>query len=87
MVIIWITGYIIPKEYIITQRGIIPKIKDGYYYPFSNQATTIKNALVDEVINSGVIIKNNFLVTEISKEDKRYFYDLCVTDYFPNLVN
>ena len=54
------------------ELGIIPKIKDGYYYPFSNQATTIKNALVDEVINSGVIIKNNFLVTDISKENNKF---------------
>lgn len=54
------------------ELGIIPKIKDGYYYPFSNQATTIKNTLVDEVINSGVIIKTNFLVTEISKENNRF---------------
>jgi len=54
------------------ELGIIPKIKDGYYYPFSNQATTIKNALVDEVIKSGVIIKNNFLVTEILKENDKF---------------
>ena len=54
------------------ELGIIPKIRDGYYYPFSNQATTIKNALVDEVKSTGVIIKNNFLVTNISKEDNKF---------------
>ena len=54
------------------ELGIIPKIRDGYYYPFSNQATTIKNALVDEVKSNGVIIKNNFLVTDISKEDNKF---------------
>ncbi|MBE6157329.1 MAG: aminoacetone oxidase family FAD-binding enzyme [Firmicutes bacterium] len=54
------------------ELGIIPKIKDGYYYPFSNQATTIKNTLVDEVIKSGVIIKNNFLVTDITKENNKF---------------
>ena len=28
--------------------GIIPNIKNGYYYPFSKQATTIKEALLKE---------------------------------------
>ena len=29
--------------------GIIPKIKHGYYYPFSNQAETVREALRNEV--------------------------------------
>lgn len=29
--------------------GIVPKIKDGYYYPYSNQAVSVLNALLDEV--------------------------------------
>lgn len=47
--------------------GIVPKIKNGYYYPFSNQATSIKNALVLEAIKEGIKIKNNCLVTDIEK--------------------
>lgn len=47
--------------------GIIPKIKNGYYYPFSNQATTIKNALIKEVIRKKIDIKQDFLVTELNK--------------------
>lgn len=52
--------------------GIIPKIRDGYYYPFSNQATTIKNALVNECRRKGIIIKNNFLVSNIEKNETKY---------------
>ena len=33
------------KEF-FDELGIIPKIKNGYYYPFSNQAITIKNILL-----------------------------------------
>ena len=29
--------------------GIIPRIKEGYYYPFSNQASTIRNVLLNKV--------------------------------------
>ena len=34
--------------------GIVSKIKNGYYYPFSNQASTIKNALISEALSLGV---------------------------------
>ena len=49
--------------------GIVPKIKNGYYYPFSNQATTIKNALEQEVKRKNIDIKYNFLVESIIKEN------------------
>ena len=38
--------------------GIYPKIKNGYYYPMSNQATSINNALVLEAKLQNVNIKN-----------------------------
>lgn len=50
--------------------GIIPKIKNGYYYPFSNQATTIKNALLREAELKGVNIICNSEVLDIEKKDK-----------------
>ena len=43
-------------EDFFSNLGIIPKIKNGYYYPFSNQATTIKNALVNEVEKNTTIL-------------------------------
>ncbi len=49
--------------------GIIPEIKNGYYYPFSNQATAIKNALITEVQNLNIEILYNITVTEITKKD------------------
>ena len=52
--------------------GIIPKIKHGYYYPFSNQAETVREALICEVKKKGIEIKNNFLVESIKKERTKF---------------
>lgn len=52
--------------------GIIPKIKNGYYYPFSNQAETVREALINEVNKREIVIKTNYLVESI-KKDKNSF--------------
>ena len=52
--------------------GIVPKIKNGYYYPFSNQASTIRNVLVDEVKKKGIVIKNEFLVTSVNYHNNKF---------------
>ena len=57
--------------------GIIYKKKNGYYYPFSNQATTIKDVLLHEATRIGVIIKNDCLVKDIN----------CVNNGFNVLYN
>lgn len=57
------------KEF-FDELGIIPKIKNGYYYPFSNQATTIKNVLLREAELKRVNIICNSEVLDIEKKDK-----------------
>jgi len=52
--------------------GIVPKIKNGYYYPFSNQASTIKNALIGEVERLGIKVLNNFLVQNITMDNNKF---------------
>lgn len=52
--------------------GIIPKIKNGYYYPFSNQASTIRKVLLDEVKRLGVTIKTEFLVQDIKRINDKF---------------
>ena len=47
--------------------GIIPRIKDGYYYPYSNQAVTILNALKEEIQNLGIKVVLDYKVTSIKK--------------------
>lgn len=57
--------------------GIIPKIKNGYYYPYSNTALSIKEALEKELENNDVNIILNTKVTDIKKfNDKFYINDM-----------
>lgn len=50
--------------------GIIPKISNGYYYPFSNQAISICSSLILEAKSLGVILKEEVEVKKIEKEEK-----------------
>ena len=49
--------------------GIIPKIKNGYYYPYSLQAISIKNALIEELKEKNIKVITNIDVKEINKKD------------------
>lgn len=52
--------------------GIVPKIKDGYYYPYSGQATTIQTALLKECELNKVEIITETEVLDIKKENNTY---------------
>lgn len=52
--------------------GIVPKIKNGYYYPYSNTALSIKEALLKEAKENNVNIINDFLVESITKENGKF---------------
>lgn len=49
--------------------GLVPKIKNGYYYPFSNQASSIQNILLQECQKLNIQIINDVNVEEIIKKD------------------
>ena len=49
--------------------GIVYKEKNNYYYPFTNQALTIYNALLLECQKLGIKIINDITVEKIIKED------------------
>ena len=56
-------------ENFFNRLGIVPKIRDGYYYPSSNQATSIQTALILECQLCGVEILNNEEVLSLIKKD------------------
>lgn len=62
--------------------GIVPKIKNGYYYPFSNQASTIRNVLLNKALNVGVRIINNVRVIDISKKENEFVIMTDNIDYY-----
>ena len=52
--------------------GVVPKIKNGYYYPFSNQAVTIKNVLENEINRLGINVIYSALVEDIKKDKDKF---------------
>ena len=52
--------------------GIYPKIKNGYYYPFSNQALSVKNALVNKLKELNVNIITDYYVEDIKNENNEF---------------
>lgn len=52
--------------------GIEPKIKNGYYYPYSNQAVSVQNALTTEINNLNIKIENEVEVKEIKKQENKF---------------
>lgn len=52
--------------------GIVPKIKNGYYYPYSNLSNSIKEALLKEANLCGVKIKTEYLVKDIKKINNKF---------------
>ena len=52
--------------------GIEPRIKNGYYYPYSNLSNSIKEALVKEANLNNVKIKTDTLVSSIIKKDNKF---------------
>lgn len=68
------------KEFITDERknsilkffdslGLAYKTKNGYYYPFSNQAFTVENALLSECKKLNIKIINDITVEKIIKKD------------------
>ena len=52
--------------------GIEFKEKDGYYYPYSNQAISVKNALVNKLKETNTKIVTDYFVETIKKENNKF---------------
>jgi predicted Rossmann fold flavoprotein len=52
--------------------GIYPKIKNGYYYPYSNNAASIREIFAKELIKRNVKVVTNCKITEIKKINKEF---------------
>lgn len=69
-----------------TSIGIIPNIKNDYYYPHSNQAITIINALLLEIKNLNIQVITNTKVLKINKKDNEFIIDTNNKIYKGNKV-
>lgn len=52
--------------------GIYPKVKNGYYYPFSNQAASIREILDKEIKNRNIEVKYGNKVKEVTKQNDSF---------------
>ena len=52
--------------------GIVPKVKNGYYYPYSNTSYSILNTLKNEALKRNVEIVTNYEVKDIKKENNKF---------------
>ena len=61
--------------------GIISKEKNGYYYPFSNQAKTIQKALLKKANQKDIKILTEIVVEKIIEEDNQFTIKTQNTTY------
>lgn len=66
----------------LSSIGIVPFIKNGYYYPFSNQAATMKNALMKKALKNKVAFFYDTLILSIEKIKSQFFVKTNQGDYF-----
>ena len=52
--------------------GIVPFIKDGYYYPYSKEATSIRNALLNKCKELNIEIKTDYKVDSVILENDTF---------------
>lgn len=52
--------------------GIYPRVKNGYYYPYSNQASSIRKILLSELKRQKIEIITDFKVENIYYENKKF---------------
>lgn len=52
--------------------GVIARVKNGYYYPYSNQAISILNALLVEIKKLGINIINKVDIKKIEKTHNKF---------------
>lgn len=61
------------------ELGVIPKVKNGYYYPYSNQSLSIKQVLLSKIEELNINIVYNYLVTDIRKENNKFIINNDIT--------
>lgn len=56
----------------LSKLGIYPKIKNGYYYPASQESSSIREIFERELKRKNIIVKYNYDVKSIKKENDKF---------------
>ena len=66
--------------------GVVPAIKNGYYYPSSMQASSIRDLLLFECNKLGVKIINDSNVVDAKKENNKFIVNTSNKTYFSDYL-
>ena len=66
--------------------GLIYKIKNGYYYPFTNQASTVKELLINEVKEKDIKVFYNNHVEKIERKNNKFFITTNEREFYSDIV-
>lgn len=59
---------------VFSDLGILPKDRNGYYYPRSDQASSIVSVLRTRLQQAGVEVETNVYVTGLKKTKKDFLF-------------
>lgn len=63
---------ILKVQEFLNSIGLVPRIKNGYYYPMSNTATSVLNAFLVEIERRKIKVILDSEVNSIKKQDNKY---------------
>ena len=66
--------------------GLIYKIKNGYYYPFTNQASTVRELLINEIKDKNIKVYYNNHVEKIERKDNKFFITTNEREFYSDIV-
>lgn len=66
--------------------GLIYKIKNGYYYPFTNQASTVRDILINEINEKDIKVFYKNHVEKIERKDNRFFITTNEREFYSDIV-
>lgn len=66
--------------------GVVPRVKNGYYYPNSNQSYSVHNSLLKEASLRGVEIKSGVKVLNIVKKNNSFIVSTDNGDFICDKV-
>ncbi|MBQ6026752.1 MAG: aminoacetone oxidase family FAD-binding enzyme [Lachnospiraceae bacterium] len=52
--------------------GVLPRERNGYFYPYGEQAKSIRDVLKNAVVNKGAVIRTEKYVTDIDRSNDKY---------------
>ncbi len=79
----FVTPYLIDEvHYFFDSLGIISKNKNGYLYPFTNQASTIRDALLQKLEEEEIPVYYDTCVLNIEKKKDQFYLHTNQRDFY-----